>query len=117
MIHPGDVRIVTAIGRPPPGSPFEKEPLPNAVVFSVKGRIFFFHRIVHALKKCFTGGRPITSMMGGGDLDGDTVSNLTAYDLSLFPLLENSITSRYEATFPFKNCIQQLNTRKPRRGC
>ena len=37
VIHPGDVQIVRAIGKPPPGSPFEKEPLPNAVVFSIKG--------------------------------------------------------------------------------
>jgi RNA-dependent RNA polymerase len=36
-IHPGDVQIVRAIGRPPPGSPFEKEPLPNTVVFNTKG--------------------------------------------------------------------------------
>ena len=39
-IHPGDVQIVRAIGRPPPGSPFEKESLPNTVVFSVKGVCF-----------------------------------------------------------------------------
>ena len=39
VIHPGDVQIVKAIGSPPPGSPFEHEPLPNAVVFSIKGMI------------------------------------------------------------------------------
>jgi RNA-dependent RNA polymerase len=37
-IHPGDVQIARAIGRPPAGSCFEKEALPNAVVFSIKGR-------------------------------------------------------------------------------
>jgi RNA-dependent RNA polymerase len=37
VIHPGDVQVVHAIGRPPPGSPFEKEPLMNTIVFSVKG--------------------------------------------------------------------------------
>ncbi|CCM00938.1 uncharacterized protein FIBRA_02985 [Fibroporia radiculosa] len=57
-IHPGDVQVVHAIGPPPPGSPFEKEPLPNTVVFSIKG------------------GRPLPSYLGGGDLDGD-VYNLT----------------------------------------
>jgi hypothetical protein len=36
-IHPGDVQVALAIGRPPKGSPFEVEPLPNTVVFSVKG--------------------------------------------------------------------------------
>lgn len=40
-IHPGDVRVVEAIGPPPPGSCFEMEALPNTVVFSVRG-IFFF---------------------------------------------------------------------------
>jgi hypothetical protein len=37
IIHPGDVQVVHAIGRPPPGSPFEKESLMNTIVFSVKG--------------------------------------------------------------------------------
>ena len=37
IIHPGDVQVVHAIGRPPPGSPFEKEPLMNTIVFSIKG--------------------------------------------------------------------------------
>ena len=37
IIHPGDVQVVHAIGRPPPGSPFEKESLVNTIVFSVKG--------------------------------------------------------------------------------
>ena len=39
-IHPGDVRVARAIGRPPPGSSFEKEPLPNTVVFSVQGYLY-----------------------------------------------------------------------------
>jgi RNA-dependent RNA polymerase len=37
IIHPGDVQVVRAIGRPPLGSPFAKEPLMNTIVFSVKG--------------------------------------------------------------------------------
>ncbi|GBE78383.1 RNA dependent RNA polymerase-domain-containing protein [Sparassis latifolia] len=57
-IHPGDVQLVRAIGRPPPGSPFEKESLRNSVVFSIKG------------------ARPLPSCLGGGDLDGD-VYNVT----------------------------------------
>lgn len=36
-IHPGDVQVVNAIGRPPEGSCFSKEALPNTVVFSVLG--------------------------------------------------------------------------------
>ncbi|KAJ7102228.1 RNA-directed RNA polymerase 2 [Mycena belliarum] len=53
-IHPGDVQLVKAIGKPPPGSCFAHEPLPNTVVFSVVGL------------------RPLPSCCGGGDLDGDT---------------------------------------------
>ncbi|KAI9462500.1 RdRP-domain-containing protein [Lactarius psammicola] len=53
VIHPGDVQVVRAIGRPPPGSPFAKESLMNTVVFSVNGK-------------------PLPSYLGGGDLDGDT---------------------------------------------
>jgi RNA-dependent RNA polymerase len=37
IINPGDVRVVRAIGQPPPESPFDKEPLMNTIVFSVKG--------------------------------------------------------------------------------
>ncbi len=36
-IHPGDVQLVEAIGMPPEGSCFAKEPLYNTIVFSVKG--------------------------------------------------------------------------------
>jgi hypothetical protein len=36
-IHPGDVRVVKAIGRPPSGSCFDHEPLANTVVFATKG--------------------------------------------------------------------------------
>jgi RNA-dependent RNA polymerase len=41
-IAPGDVQIVRAIGRPLPGSPFAREPLPNTVVFSIQGECFAF---------------------------------------------------------------------------
>ena len=37
-IHPGDVQVVHAIGRPPPGSPFERESLRNGVIFSIHGQ-------------------------------------------------------------------------------
>ncbi|CAE6470518.1 unnamed protein product [Rhizoctonia solani] len=53
VIHPGDVQVVTAIGKPPAGSPFDIEPLENTVVFSCRG------------------DRSLPSCMGGGDLDGD----------------------------------------------
>ena len=36
-IHPGDIQIAHAIGRPPKGSCFFEEPLPNTIVFSVLG--------------------------------------------------------------------------------
>ncbi|KAJ3717044.1 RNA dependent RNA polymerase-domain-containing protein [Lentinula raphanica] len=54
VIHPGDCQIAKAIGPPPPGSCFDHEPLINTVVFPIKG------------------SRPMPSMLGGGDLDGDT---------------------------------------------
>lgn len=38
-IHPGDVQMANAIGNPPEGSCFSKEPLPNTVVFSVLGAL------------------------------------------------------------------------------
>ncbi len=38
VIHPGDIQKVVAIGKPPPGSPYDIEPLTNSVVFSVKGK-------------------------------------------------------------------------------
>ena len=37
VIHPGDVQVVRAIGQPPVGSPFQKEPLMNTIVFSIHG--------------------------------------------------------------------------------
>ncbi|KAG9045507.1 hypothetical protein FS837_006169 [Tulasnella sp. UAMH 9824] len=52
-VHPGDVQLVTAIGKPKAGSPYDIESLANTVVFSVKGK------------------RPLPSCLGGGDLDGD----------------------------------------------
>ncbi|CAE6419177.1 unnamed protein product [Rhizoctonia solani] len=62
-IHPGDVQVVHAIGRPPADSPFDEEPLANTVVFSCKGE------------------RSLASCLGGGDLDGDLYDliNLTAW--------------------------------------
>lgn len=40
-IHPGDVQVVHAIGRPPPGSPFARESLRNTIVFSTRGMLSF----------------------------------------------------------------------------
>ncbi|KAJ3553911.1 hypothetical protein NM688_g3369 [Phlebia brevispora] len=53
VIHPGDVQVVRAVGRPPLRSPFAREPLTNTVVFSTRG------------------SRPLPSCLSGGDLDGD----------------------------------------------
>jgi RNA-dependent RNA polymerase len=36
-IHPGDVQILHAIGRPPNDSPFARQPLKNTIVFSTEG--------------------------------------------------------------------------------
>jgi hypothetical protein len=41
-IHPGDVQAAIAIGPPPECSPFAKDPLPNTVVFSIKGTITIY---------------------------------------------------------------------------
>ncbi|EJF66614.1 RdRP-domain-containing protein [Dichomitus squalens LYAD-421 SS1] len=62
-IHPGDVQIATAIGRPRPGSHYDVESLRNTVVFST------------------TGSRPLPSCLGGGDLDGDEYNVTTRPDL------------------------------------
>ncbi|KAH8100639.1 RNA dependent RNA polymerase-domain-containing protein [Cristinia sonorae] len=62
-IHPGDVQVVRAIGRPPKGSPFEKETLRNCIVFSTKGK------------------RPLPTYLGGGDLDGDVYCCTTLPEL------------------------------------
>jgi hypothetical protein len=53
VIHPGDMQVVHAIGKPPKGTPLEKNPLPNCVIFSCQGR------------------RPLSTCLAGGDLDGD----------------------------------------------
>lgn len=39
-IHPGDVQTAWGIGRPPRGSPFEKESLRNTIVFPTRGTRF-----------------------------------------------------------------------------
>jgi RNA-dependent RNA polymerase len=39
VIHPGDLQMVHAIGRPPQGSRYTEEPLANSVVFSVLGSV------------------------------------------------------------------------------
>lgn len=57
-IHPGDVQVVQAIGKPPPGAE-RLNALVNCVVFSVLGR------------------RSLPSCLGGGDLDGDLYSLIT----------------------------------------
>ncbi len=81
-IHPGDVQIVHAIGRPPAGSPFARESLRNTIVFSTKGVFFYTTRnssrtsALDKLVPILIGERPLPSCLGGGDLDGD-VYNVT----------------------------------------
>ncbi|KAI0093951.1 RdRP-domain-containing protein [Irpex rosettiformis] len=53
VIHPGDVQVWMAIGKPPSDSPFIHERLLNTLVFPTNGR------------------RPPASYLAGGDLDGD----------------------------------------------
>ncbi|KZT40068.1 RdRP-domain-containing protein [Sistotremastrum suecicum HHB10207 ss-3] len=54
QIHPGDVQLVTAIGKPELDSPLSEAGLVNCIVFPCRGN------------------RPLPSCLGGGDLDGDT---------------------------------------------
>jgi RNA-dependent RNA polymerase len=70
-IHPGDVQVLNAIGRPPEGSPFEREALKNCIVFSTKG-IFLASITGETVLMIYLGERAIPSFLGGGDLDGDT---------------------------------------------
>ncbi|KAF9260078.1 RdRP-domain-containing protein [Marasmius fiardii PR-910] len=72
-IHPGDVQIVTAIGRPPRGSYFEQNDLANTVVFST------------------TDERPLPSCLGGGDLDGDEYNVIPLNVLPEFQIDSNRI--------------------------
>ncbi|KAF8167941.1 RNA-directed RNA polymerase 2 [Crassisporium funariophilum] len=77
-IHPGDVMIVHAIGRPPPNSCFAIEPLANTVVFSVLGT------------------RPIPSCLGGGDLDGDVYNLIPLEKLPEFRPSKSHAPANYE---------------------
>ncbi|KAI3600948.1 hypothetical protein WG66_014877 [Moniliophthora roreri] len=72
-IHPGDIQIVTAIGAPPPGSPFEQDDLANALVFAT------------------TDDRPLPSCLGGGDLDGDEYNVIPLNTLPEFWIDRNRI--------------------------
>ena len=82
IIHPGDVQVVRAIGRPPVGSPFQKEPLMNTIVFSVKGNVPL-RALANLRFTLLAGTRPLPSCLGGGDLDGD-IYNVT-YHRDLHP--------------------------------
>ena len=81
IIHPGDVRVVRAIGQPPLGSPFNKEPLMNTIVFSVKGSGTFRILLSNHLFTIPAGTRPLPSCLGGGDLDGDVYNVAFLQDL------------------------------------
>jgi hypothetical protein len=92
-IHPGDVRIVNAIGAPPPGSCFEEEPLANTVVFSVQGICCFFKNSIGFPNQLSTGERPLPSCLGGGDLDGD-LYNLIPLDDPDLPGLKDFLPQK-----------------------
>ena len=66
-IHPGDAQYATAIGRPPRGSVLERHPLPNILVFSVKGtssrKAFISPLNPH---RHVPGERDLPSQLGGG---------------------------------------------------
>ncbi|KAG8901072.1 hypothetical protein FRC00_009256 [Tulasnella sp. 408] len=62
-VHPGDVQLVTAVGKPEAASPYAIENLANTVIFSVKGK------------------RPLAACLGGGDLDGDLYYLITNPEL------------------------------------
>jgi RNA-dependent RNA polymerase len=83
IIHPGDVRVVRAIGQPPVGSTFDLEPLMNTIVFSVKGSEYLELYLPNRLFTLPAGTRPLPSCLGGGDLDGDVYN--VAFLQDLFP--------------------------------
>ena len=78
-IHPGDIQMVHAIGKPPSGSPLDRGQLKNGVVFAANGMCHGYC-ILSTRIWCKTdmppGRRPVSTCLGGGDLDGD-VYNLT----------------------------------------
>lgn len=52
VIHPGDIQVVHAIGKPPEGSDLAKGQLKNCVVFSTRGAHRVFHRCPIAHSVC-----------------------------------------------------------------
>lgn len=60
-IHPGDVQVAWGIGRPPPGSPFEKESLRNTLVFSTKG--LFHAKLYKCTFHSFIDNRTATAIL------------------------------------------------------
>ncbi|KAF8299894.1 RdRP-domain-containing protein [Clavulina sp. PMI_390] len=77
VIHPGDLQIAQAIGEVPESSPLAS--LTNILVFSAEGE------------------RPLSNMLGGGDLDGDLFNVIT--DPALYPS-ESATPGSYEAVEP-----------------
>ncbi|KAG6878423.1 hypothetical protein C0993_007024 [Termitomyces sp. T159_Od127] len=76
-IHPGDVQIARAIGKPPKDSCFAQEPLYNTVVFSVLG------------------SRPMPSCLGGGDLDGDVYNLIPLNQVPAFGDIKTRDPAQY----------------------
>ncbi|GJN92714.1 hypothetical protein Rhopal_005749-T1 [Rhodotorula paludigena] len=61
-IHPGDVRVLQGVGELPPQCKLRMRALQNCIVLPTKG------------------DRALASMMGGGDVDGDTFQVITLAD-------------------------------------
>lgn len=99
-IHPGDVQLVTAVGRPPPGSPFEYEELPNCVVFSCKGNHTFSLPSLRSRGLILTriGRRSLPQSLGGGDLDGDLYNVIELYKAPQFTPDEIDTPGSYPPT-------------------
>ncbi|KZT63305.1 RdRP-domain-containing protein [Daedalea quercina L-15889] len=68
-IHPGDIQVVHAIGKPADGSDIAQAGWKNCVAFSTRG------------------DRPLPSYLGGGDLDGD-MYNVTCVPQDLLPPID-----------------------------
>lgn len=87
-IHPGDIQVLRAIGRPPEGSDLALGELKNCIVFPTRGASRRHSSRPENNLSCVTGSRPLPSYFGGGDLDGD-MYNVTTVPHDLLPPTSN----------------------------
>ena len=75
-VHPGDLQVVRAVGKLPPGVAPRLSALVNCVAFSMKGARFVLRipATMMLIRVRCTGDRSLPSFLGGGDLDGDIYS-------------------------------------------